>query len=112
VTKKKKETAPSGQTVMHSKERTPASPWKFRLFASESGASDLTKWDSKLSVAGRARRDAHMRFLCVQPPTRWSRPQASPLGDNVYVIRFKTRPGISTDCLAITTTSIMYSLFA
>lgn len=84
----KKPSGPAPASVMHSTLRTPHTSWAFRLWLSPSGRNELSKWDAKLSTQGKARRNTAMKFLRVQPAERWSRPQASPLSDHVYVIRF------------------------
>lgn len=67
--------------------------WEFRLWLTESGRNDHEKWNSGLSATARARRDMNMRFLRDKPATLWERPDASPLGDNLYMIRFKDENG-------------------
>lgn len=50
----------------------------------------IDRWVSKsLSKKARANLDRTLEHLCVQPKTEWSRPHASPLGNHIYVIRFK-----------------------
>jgi len=93
--KKKKAEPPESVPVvlLQSTARTPDAPWNIRLFITSTDRNELAIWDSTLSVKGRARRDVAIKFLRVQPSTRWSRPQSSPLGDNCYVIRFKDQTG-------------------
>ena len=86
------EPAPTGGILMHSPLRTPP-PWAFRLFVAENGRNDFIDWDARLSQAARARRASTMKFLRVQPEARWSRPHASPIRNNSYVIRFHDETG-------------------
>lgn len=79
--------------VMLSPLRSPSAPWAFRLYIGQSGRNRLQDWSERLSVKARAKRDSTMKFLRVQPEQRWSRPQASPLGNHVYVIRFTDETG-------------------
>lgn len=92
---KNKPTRPKAalQVLLHSPLRTPDSPWEIRLFLTEAGRSPVEEWNKAVSVKGRAKRDATLRFLQVQPSARWSRPKASAVGDNVYVIRFTDENG-------------------
>lgn len=69
--------------------KRPFSGWEYRLWLTDSGRNDFEKWDKGLSAKGRARRNTNMKFLRDKPADQWDRPEASPLGDNVYVIRFK-----------------------
>ena len=69
------------------------SVWEYRLYVTPSGRNDIAKWDAKLSARARAKRNTNMKFLRDKPATQWSRPSASPISDNVYVIRFKDENG-------------------
>jgi len=77
--------------VLQSQLRTPNPPWEFRLPAADAGT--LSAWHGSLSPAGKARLEAAMKFLRVQPKDRWNRPQASSLGHSAYVIRFHDAAG-------------------
>lgn len=79
--------------LLHSPLRTPHKPWQFLCYITAGGRNDFTKWDAKLSVKARAKRDVAMRYLRVQPPERWNRPLASSLGNHLYVIHFSDENG-------------------
>ncbi len=81
------------QTLMLSVSRAPDSPWVFMLYVSQSGKNEFTAWNASLSAAGKARRNAALKFLRVQPEQRWARPYASFIGHHGYVIRFKDETG-------------------
>lgn len=63
--------------------------WRFRCFYSERGEDLIDRWISKnLSRKARAKLERTLELLCVRPATEWGRPNASPLGNHIYVIRF------------------------
>src|SRR4051812_23098902 len=66
-----------------------APSWKFRCYVNARGEDIIDNWLERVSVVGKANLDRTLEHLRVQPKDRWSRPHASPLGDHVYVIRFK-----------------------
>ena len=74
---------------MHSSWRTPAVPWAIRLYLTETGRNDFSKWNASLSTKGRARRDSNIKFLRFQPEERWRRPEAAALGNHASVIHFQ-----------------------
>jgi hypothetical protein len=79
--------------LLFSSDRTPFEPWHYRFYAPIVGRNDFAKWNSRLSAKARANRDVKMRFLKVQPLSRWTRPTASPLGKHLYVIHFQDENG-------------------
>jgi hypothetical protein len=62
--------------------------WRFHCFLSERGEDVIDTWHNGVSKKGRAKLERTLEHLAVQEKTEWSRPQASPLGDHIYVIRF------------------------
>ncbi|MDO9404897.1 MAG: hypothetical protein Q7T87_12765 [Polaromonas sp.] len=79
--------------LLQSQMRQPEKPWEFRHYLTDSGRNDMEKWDANLSKRGRANRDTAMRYLRNQPIERWTRPEASSIGDHLYVIHFKDENG-------------------
>ena len=67
--------------------------WRFRCFRSLRGEDLIDEWAKKLSKKGKVKLTVALEYLCVQPRTEWSRPHASPLGNHIYVIRFKDENG-------------------
>lgn len=63
--------------------------WKYRCFKDHRGLDVIDPWHKKLSAAARANFTRARQQLSHQPLTSWSRPHASPLGDHIYVIRFR-----------------------
>ncbi|WP_431107626.1 hypothetical protein [Variovorax paradoxus] len=81
------------EELLKGSKKPPFTVWEFRLWLTATGRNEHAKWDSELSKKGRARRNVSMKFLRDKPAAQWSRPEASPLGDHVYVIRFKDENG-------------------
>ena len=75
--------------LLHSTEKPPEKPWAFLWYLTDSGRNNLVKWDTGLSTKAKVNRNTAMKYLRVQPLSRWSRPEASPLGNGLYVIHFK-----------------------
>lgn len=76
-----------------------AIPWAFRGYTSKEGCvtgdeenqcNDIvTAWSKKkLSTKGKAKLDAKINQLKDKPKDMWLRPDASSIGDGVYVIHF------------------------
>lgn len=63
--------------------------WKFHCFLDHRGKDVLADWHRTLSTKGRANFARARDQLKDQPKTSWDRPHASPLGNHIYVIRFK-----------------------
>lgn len=68
--------------------------WNFHSLKTDKGAIAGDIWDPALTKRGLASRDRALDRLQQQPKSNWSRPNASPLGDNKYVIRFKDETGL------------------
>lgn len=63
--------------------------WRFRCYLSERAEDQIDRWIRKtLSKKAIAKLERALEYLCVREKTEWSRPHASPLGHNIYVIRF------------------------
>lgn len=64
-------------------------PKNFHCQKDDRGAHHIKKWRADLSKTAKANLDRAMEHLKAQPLSNWERPNASPLGNNIYVIRFK-----------------------
>lgn len=69
-------------------------PWHYRCRLAPRGTCVIKPWLRSLSIKAQAKLDRTIEHLCSQPKQSWSRPHASPLGDNLYVIRFKDQTGM------------------
>ena len=67
----------------------PSGKWLFRCMLSERNTCVIKSWLMKQSVKARANLDRTIEHLAPLPPQYWARPQASPIGDNIYVIHLK-----------------------
>lgn len=67
--------------------------WNFHCSLRERGDHAIESWRVRLTRKGRAKLDRALDHLKHQPKDEWSRPHASPLGDHIYVIRFKDENG-------------------
>lgn len=63
--------------------------WRFRCLLSTRGEDLIDRWHSKISKRGRAKLERAMEHLAVQEKSEWTRPDASCIGNHIYVIRFK-----------------------
>lgn len=63
--------------------------WNFHQYVTSSSKEVIEKWASHISKKGRANLDRALDHLRDQPMTEWRRPEASPLGNHIYVIHFK-----------------------
>ena len=79
--------------LLHSVAKAPLVPWKIYWFIPSSGRNNFAKWDAKLSLKGRIKRNTALKYLRVEPLSRWTRPEASPLGNHLYVIHFSDENG-------------------
>lgn len=62
--------------------------WRFHCFLSERGEDLIDSWHAGISKKGKAKLERTLEHLAVQEKTAWDRPNASPIGDHIYVIRF------------------------
>lgn len=74
--------------LLQSIEKAPLTPWRIYWYLTDSGRNVFSKWDEKLSVKARVKRNTALKYLRVEPLSRWTRPEASPLGNHLYVIHF------------------------
>lgn len=74
--------------LLQSFQKSPETPWAIYWYLTDSGRNNFTKWDAKLSLKGRVKRNTALKYLRVEPLSRWVRPEASPLGNLLYVIHF------------------------
>ena len=65
------------------------SPWNFHCYLTQRGEHATKKWRAQLTKSGLANLDRALEHLRVQPETAWTRPQASPLGNHIFVIHFR-----------------------
>lgn len=72
----------------------PLSRWKFRCMLTNRGICAIKPWLMRLSVRARANLDRTVEHLSLQPSQKWSRPDASPIGNHIYVIRFRDENGV------------------
>jgi hypothetical protein len=79
--------------LLHSPARTPDQLWEIRCFLRESGRNECAKWHQNLSTRARVKLRVRLAYLRAQPESRWQRPEASPLGNHVAVIRFTDENG-------------------
>ncbi|MFY3697388.1 type II toxin-antitoxin system RelE/ParE family toxin [Achromobacter xylosoxidans] len=63
--------------------------WTYKCFKDHRDIDVVDGWHKKLSPTARANFMRARQQLAHQPMTSWSRPHASPLGNHIYVIRFK-----------------------
>lgn len=63
--------------------------WNFHCLVSDRGVDATDKWKDGLSKTAQANLDRALEHLRFQKKTEWDRPHASPLGNHIYVIRFK-----------------------
>jgi len=64
-------------------------PWSFRCYVDEKGNNIIIEWLKNLSPKARQNLKRTLEHLAAKPRDAWSRPQASPLRDHIYVIHFK-----------------------
>ena len=62
--------------------------WKFLCYRNASGKNQISTHLARLSKSGMMKLRRTLEHLQVKPQTSWSRPQASPTGNNIYVIHF------------------------
>ena len=62
-------------------------PWNYHELV-ENAVGVISTWHAKQPAALRAKMDRHLDQLRPLPKSQWSRPKASPLKNNTYVIRF------------------------
>ena len=62
--------------------------WKFLCYRNASGKNQISPHLVRLSKSGIMKLRRTLEHLQVKPQTAWSRPQASPTGNNIYVIHF------------------------
>jgi hypothetical protein len=74
--------------LLQSSARSPEFPWAYYWYLTDSGRNNFIKWDARLSTTAKVKRNTAMKYLRVQPLSRWSRPEASSLGNHIYVIHF------------------------
>lgn len=67
----------------------PQGKWLFRCMLSERNTCVIKLWLMRQSTKARANLDRAIEHLAPQPPQYWCRPQASPIGNNIYVIHLK-----------------------
>lgn len=63
--------------------------WTFRCYVDARGANPVGDWLGTLSAKGRANLKRALEHLRQKHQVEWERPHSSPLGNNIYVIRFK-----------------------
>lgn len=64
-------------------------PWDYRCYVDEKGNNIIIDWLRNLSPKARQNLKRTLEQLATKPRDAWSRPQASPLGDHIYVIHFR-----------------------
>ena len=69
-------------------------PWIYFCRLDARGKDVIDEWYMTLQKKARARLSRALDELRNRERTDWSRPFASPLGDHIYVIRFKDHSGI------------------
>lgn len=65
------------------------SSWQFRCKIDHRDRCVIKPWLAKLSTAGQASLDRTVQHLAPLPQEVWTRPQASKIGDNIYVIHLR-----------------------
>lgn len=63
--------------------------WTFKCYVNWRNRDVIDEWHGDLSATARANFQRAREHLSAQPKAAWSRPHASPLGNHIYVIRFK-----------------------
>lgn len=74
--------------LLQSHQKAPETPWIIYWYLTGTGRNNFTKWDKNLSIKGRVKRNTALKYLRVEPLSRWVRPETSPLGNLLYVIHF------------------------
>ena len=71
-------------------------PWNYHESINQKGEPVVSYFlvGANFSKKTQANLDRTLDHLRDQPKSNWSRPMASPLGDNIYVIRFKDVTGM------------------
>ncbi len=69
-------------------------PWTFYCRKDERGNDVIDDWYSTLQTKAKARFARTLDQLRPRPAQDWQRPDASPIRDHIYVIRFKDHSGI------------------
>jgi hypothetical protein len=60
--------------------------WQFRCMIDQRDRCVIKPWLADLSLKGQASLDRAIEHLAQQPQQSWTRPHASKIGDNIYVI--------------------------
>ena len=68
---------------------TTPTTWTFLCYRNGSGRNQIYPQLRALSKQGTMNLRRTLEHLRVKPPSAWDRPQASPIGNHIYVIRFK-----------------------
>lgn len=67
--------------------------WNYRCYVDHRGNNVITDWVKSLSKKAQANLMRTLEHLSQKQINNWERPQSSPLGDRIYVIRFKDENG-------------------
>jgi hypothetical protein len=63
--------------------------WTFRCYVHERGKNVVMDWLNGLSKKAMVNLKRTLEHLAQKPLTAWERPHSSPIGNHIYVIRFK-----------------------